>query len=827
MAVVDHHVFHLLSPQQSSASLFEKRGPSSRNPTTRIVSDVPSPQPHREGPRRSFWITISVGVVLIGCLTSYLGANNLAQNAAQRARANLQTTTAEISSTLNLAIQHEQDLAISAGAYIVENPNASESSFIRWVNNVDAFQRYPEILAVAEVEVVTPSQLPAFAARAAINEKESKAPSQTFTLTPPGKRPFYCLVDVEHARAGQTEIPIGLDLCDSSLGPQLLQARDSGQPTYAPDSLGGNAAFAVGTPLYRDGSHPATVAGRRASLIGFTGTEILPNRILMSALAGHPGTAIAFRYQRSGSNVAFKAGKVPKGSTSASISLHNGWHVQVFSAAVAGGVFGDGDATLLLFGGVLLSLLLGLLIYVLGTSRSNAMQLVRERTDQLQHQALHDSLTGLPNRALILDRIDRMLARSRREHTDVAALFLDVDNFKDINDTLGHRAGDELLVSVGERLKSAVRANDTVGRLGGDEFVVLADGVSLDAGVDVVADRLLDVMATPFIISASKVPLAVSASIGIAEGDRPTPESLLQDADIALYQAKAAGKCRAVKFVPSMQESVDHHRRLEVDLGGALEAAQFFLMYQPTVDLATGAFTGVEALLRWRHPERGVVLPDDFIPALESSGLIIPVGAWVLHEACRQGAIWQGRGHRFTVSVNISAKQLERDQLVTDVREAVAMSGFDPNELILELTETALMHDSGSTRARLMLLKALGVRVAIDDFGTGYSSLAYLRQFPIDILKIDRTFVSGITDSNESAALVHTLVQLGKVLGIETIAEGIETNDQRTRLETERVDTGQGFLFARPLAVADLDRLLLDYAGKPEWLSVARNFDDD
>jgi diguanylate cyclase (GGDEF)-like protein len=449
------------------------------------------------------------------------------------------------------------------------------------------------------------------------------------------------------------------------------------------------------------------------------------------------------------------------------------------------------------------------------------MQLVKERTDQLQHQALHDSLTGLPNRALILDRIDRMLARSRREHSEVAALFLDIDNFKDINDTLGHRAGDELLVSVGVRLMSAVRANDTVGRLGGDEFVVLADGVSLEAGVDVVAERLLDVMATPFIISASKVPLNVSASIGIAEGDRATPEALLQDADIALYQAKAAGKRRAVKFMPSMQESVDHHRRLEVDLQGALQSNEFFLMYQPTVDLATGGFTGVEALLRWKHPDRGVVLPDDFIPALESSGLIIPVGAWVLHEACRQGALWQGRGHRFTVSVNISAKQLERDQLVTDVREAISISGFDSSKLILELTETALMHDSGATLSRLMLLKALGIRVAIDDFGTGYSSLAYLRQFPIDILKIDRSFVSGIADSKESEALVHTLVQLGKVLGIETIAEGVETNDQRSRLQTEHVDTGQGFLFARPLAVVDLDRLLLESAGKPEWLSVA------
>jgi diguanylate cyclase (GGDEF)-like protein len=759
-------------------------------------------------------------------MASFFGARSLAQNDVQHAHQNLRTTSIEIASTLKIAIQHEQDLAISAGAFIIENPTASESDFIRWVKDEDAFPRYHEILTVAIVQIVRPSQLPAFAERADANEKESNAPSQTFTLTPPGKRPFYCLVDVEQSRPGLPVIPIGLDLCDTSFGHILLEARDDGHANYAPDSFGGPAVFAVGTPLYRNDSHPSTLAGRRANIIGYTGAEIKASTILATALIGHPEDAVAFHCFRSGSNATFKSGTRPKNAMSASLDLHNGWNVTVFTAAVSGGVFEATDSTLLLVGGALLSLLLGLLIFVLATSRSGAMQLVKERTDQLRHQALHDSLTGLPNRALILDRIDRMLVRSRRENADVAALFLDLDNFKDINDTLGHRAGDELLVSVGVRLKSAVRENDTVGRLGGDEFVVLADGVSLEAGVDVVADRLLDVMATPFIISASPVPLSVSASIGIAEGDRSTPEALLQDADIALYQAKSAGKRRAVKFVPSMQESVDHHRRLEVDLQGALEADQFFLMYQPTVELSTGAFTGVEALLRWNHPERGVVQPNDFIPALESSGSIITVGAWVLHEACRQGAIWQSRGHRFTVSVNISAKQLERDRLVADVQEAISMSGFDAHELILELTETALMHDSGSTLSRLTLLKALGVRVAIDDFGTGYSSLAYLRQFPIDILKIDRSFVSGIADSRASAALVHTLVQLGKVLGIETIAEGVETNDQRSHLENENVDTGQGFLFARPLAVEDLDQLLLDSAGKPEWLSVAMRGDD-
>jgi len=783
------------------------------------VSNIPIPGRTSTNPLGTTWIAWAVIVLVFGSFGAFLGAGAWVRADVLRTHQSQQTSAVEISSALNLAIQHEQDLTTSEVAFIVENPNASETRFINWVNDVQAFQRYPEIESIAVISKVSLAQLPAFAERANINNAESQAPVQTFAVTPAGKRPYYCLVNVEHARKGLAPIPIGLDLCKTTLGSELLQARDSGQPIYAPDQLDGPTAFAVGAAVYRGGQHPTTLQARRKDLIGWTGTSITPSKILDVALHGHPGTAVAFHYQRSGSNVTFKAGVRPKVAASRTISLHNGWHVQVFFPSVATGVFGDWQSILLFLGGVLLSALIGLLIFVLGTSRSRAMHLVKERTDQLQHQALHDSLTGLPNRALILDRIDRMLARARREHHDVAALFLDLDNFKDINDTLGHRAGDQLLVSVGVRLLSAVRETDTVGRLGGDEFVVLAEGVSLEAGVDVVAERILDVLATPFIIAASNTPLNVTASIGIAEGDRATPEELLQDADIALYQAKARGKQQAVKFATSMQESVDYHRALELDLRGALESDQFFLMYQPTVELATGAFTGVEALLRWAQPERGVVQPNDFIPALESSGQIIPVGAWVIHEACRQGALWQSRGHTFAVSVNISAKQLERDSLVTDVREAIAITGFDPHHLILELTETALMHDSGSTLARMMLLKAIGVRIAIDDFGTGYSSLAYLRQFPIDILKIDRSFVSGIADSRESAALVHTLVQLGKVLGIETIAEGVETHDQRTQLETERVDTGQGFLFARPLSVEALDQLLNESAGRPEWLS--------
>jgi diguanylate cyclase (GGDEF)-like protein len=423
---------------------------------------------------------------------------------------------------------------------------------------------------------------------------------------------------------------------------------------------------------------------------------------------------------------------------------------------------------------------------------------------------------------LIIDRAGQMLARARRERTASALLYLDIDDFKDINDTLGHDAGDQLLIAVGNRLSSALREVDTVGRLGGDEFVVLLEGASLGAGVQAVADRILGVLETPFEIPGNDAPLGVTASIGIAEGDRMTPGDLLRDADIALYRAKATGKRHAVLFSPSMQKAVDDHRNLDLDLRRALEGDEFFLLYQPIVDLASGTVTGVEALLRWRHPERGVLQPAEFLPLLESSGLIIPVGSWVLDVACRQGALWHSQGNSLTVSVNLAAAQLGRDRIVDDVNRALAASGFDPSMLTLELTETVLMHDVQPTLSRLELLKAIGVRLAVDDFGTGYSSLAYLRQFPIDVLKIDKSFVLAIADSPDSIAIVHTLVQLGKVLGLEIIAEGVENDEQRTRLKAEEVETAQGFLFGRPLDVEALNRLLTKPRAEPTVVAISK-----
>jgi diguanylate cyclase (GGDEF)-like protein len=440
--------------------------------------------------------------------------------------------------------------------------------------------------------------------------------------------------------------------------------------------------------------------------------------------------------------------------------------------------------------------------------RRRADEELTRRQEELAFLATHDTLTGLPNRTLILDRVEQMLVRARRNQTPVAALFVDLDNFKSINDTLGHGAGDELLRAVAARLDGIVRATDALGRLGGDEFVVIAEELSLAAGPEVIAERLLEALKEPFKLAEQETRLTVTASIGIAVGERTCAEELLRDADIAMYQAKWDGRNRYVVFESGMQDAVQSRMELEMDLREAIEGDEFFLVYQPTFDLQTMSPTGVEALIRWDSAARGLVQPNDFIPLLEDTGLIVEVGKWVLGEACRQGAAWRAAGYPISMAVNISARQLDTDEFIADVAQALAQSALDPCALTIEITETTLMRNAEETARRLTAIKELGVRIAIDDFGTGYSSLAHLQRFPVDALKIDRSFITGLTNNQEGETLIHSLVQLGKALSIETLAEGIEQPQELSLLRDEQCDSGQGFLFARPLDVPASEEFL-------------------
>ena len=435
----------------------------------------------------------------------------------------------------------------------------------------------------------------------------------------------------------------------------------------------------------------------------------------------------------------------------------------------------------------------------------------RQRVEgELRRQALRDPLTGLANRTLVLDRAQHMLVRARRTWRAVAALFIDLDNFKLINDSLGHAAGDELLRGVAERLRRAVRAADTLGRLGGDEFVVLLDRPGEEDAPELVAERIREVLGAPFEVAGH--PYTLQASIGIALRTVGSAEDLLRDADISMDRAKREGRNRVVVFQPQMQAVARARFELETDLRAAVASGALEVVYQPSVDLRDLRVTGMEALARWTHPERGPVSPAEFVPLAEEIGLIGELGRGVLRQACHTAAGWQARQHGLAVSVNVSGRQLDGDELVGHVREALQESGLPAACLVLEITESALMREAAVAARSMRALKALGVRIAIDDFGTGFSSLAYLRQFPADVLKIDRAFIRDVQNSAQAVAVVQTLVRLGKALNLEVVAEGVEVEAQLAALRRQQCDTAQGFLFARPLASEAVDGFLREWA---------------
>ena len=419
--------------------------------------------------------------------------------------------------------------------------------------------------------------------------------------------------------------------------------------------------------------------------------------------------------------------------------------------------------------------------------------------EQLRQLAFHDPLTLLANRNLFRDRVQHALTLAQFGQGSVAVMFLDLDNFKNINDSLGHDAGDCLLQAVAQRIVKTTRSSDTVARLGGDEFAVLLEGIATVAEVGRLADALIDTLDLPFTLDGMEV--RVAASIGVAFSTPDTgAEALLSNADIAMYHAKAAGKNRHVTFQPQMQDMLQERLRLEADIGRALAHEEFFLEYQPIIDLGTKSLLGVEALVRWRHPEAGILMPGRFIQVAEECGQIVKLGRWVLKQACREVCAWRrsiAGGSGLRLAVNISGRHLQHGELVDDVAQALRESGFEAGNLVIELTESTTMYNTDANLERFQRLKALGVKLAIDDFGTGYSSLSYLHRFPIDILKIDRSFVSRLTNSDNGPELARAVITLGETLGLDTVAEGIEHEPQVAALVALGCVAGQGFLFAK------------------------------
>ncbi|HST26382.1 MAG TPA: EAL domain-containing protein [Gaiellaceae bacterium] len=755
-------------------------------------------------------------ILVLGIAGSIVAGVGWASETRSRADEGFATEAAVVSSSLEDGVTRMRDLTVGARAKIVSDPAPTNEELAGWYRIMGGHERYPSVLGFGYVERVPAAGLGAFLGAVRSDPVPGIRPPAHLAIIPPGRQSTYCLIRLGVAGKLNSLVPgYGYDLCRVRGFAGLQLARDSGRlTTVAGQLLTGTKVLIVVAPVYEHDAEPANVAERRRLVSGWVTGVFDARSALRTASAGaldiglflHGPSGLAVAYGASTRSNALRQRFAP--------NIAPGWTLTVAESDRAG-VFTPGAQGAIVGGvGILVTLLAFALVRILVRGRASALRLVDEKTDELRFQALHDALTGLPNRVLIVERAQKMLARARRRDAAVSALFIDLDGFKNVNDTFGHPAGDELLRSVAERIARILRETDTVGRLGGDEFVVLCEGEHGRPGAEAVAERVLEVIRSPFTLDTlGATKLSVTASIGIATGDRAAASDLLRDADIALYRAKESGKdCYAV-FREEMHAAVFDRLQLEIDLREALERDEIFIDYQPTFDLSDRTLTGAEALVRWHHPTRGLLLPHAFVPLAEDTGLIVPLGRRVLEEACRQAAGWHAQGHRLDVSVNLSARQLDEPELVADVEHALATSGLHPTALILEITETALMRDAERTVSRLVELKQLGIRIAIDDFGTGYSSLAYLQQLPVDALKIDRSFVAGITVSEESKALIHTLVQLGDALGLTTIAEGIESTAELDHLRAERCGKGQGFLFAEPLSAAEMQTLL---DGQPE-----------
>jgi diguanylate cyclase (GGDEF)-like protein len=766
------------------------------------------------------WLLLAVFVVLAGLTAGLWRAQVQRQNdqafAAQAASVGASVTT---------AVRRMDDLTLAARTLLGSEPELTNAQFEGWYRSMGVDDRFAGVAGFGYVELV----------REAGKD-----------IYPPGNRPYYCLPKLGVAGRGMADtldelmVP-GVDLCQ--LTNLLGDTRDSGEfSAFVFTSSHGHEMFEVVAPVYRGGGVPASRAARRTAATGWIVGLFDAETILRSSVARQMGIAVSLKREHAavpenrvptGGGLAFRRlsatlasssvarfGTVPGGSGLSrriSVEADGRWTVSVSAAAPTGLSSPGVQATLVLLIWLVMGLLAFGLVQVLARGRARALRMVEEKTGQLRHQALHDALTGLPNRALIMDRAEQMLVHARRERSgdeapgrgsgvEASALFMDLDGFKGVNDTFGHPVGDELLRCVAGRIGGVLRESDTIGRLGGDEFVVLVEG-----GADQIAERILEVMREPFDLGTGS-PISITTSIGIATGDREAAKDLLRDADIALYEAKGAGRNRYAEFRHEMHIAAHDRLALENDLRGAIARHELFLVYQPILNLDTGQIIAAEALLRWQHATRGLVPPSEFIALAEDSGLIVQIGAWVLETACEQGALWAASGTPVPISVNVSARQLDDPGLLRTVDHALRRSGLDGSQLILEITETALMRDPEDAADTLRALKTYGIRVAIDDFGTGYSSLAYLQQLPVDALKIDRTFIAASARSRDSDPLIQTLVQLGRSLGLRTVAEGIEDEAQLAHLRDLGCDNGQGYLFAPPLEVAALERLLGEQA---------------
>jgi diguanylate cyclase (GGDEF)-like protein len=779
------------------------------------------------------WAAAAVVCVLAGSAASVLGAHAVAKNDASKTETSFQHGSQAIASTLKLAVQRQEELTVAASTFFAGNPKATSAEFTRWVTWARTRRRYPELDALGLLPA-PPKPVPIVHKPMAVTASSTGtsstsgeafstsavagSPSTSADATTPGEAlagTSPASIDVSSPPARPSPAPV-------HVAPALLQSRDTGLSIYHPISAGHRQALAITTPVYRGNVTPHTVFGRTAASVGWLREVLVPGALLGQVLVGHPGYALSVTYRphaanRAGSSFTFTSGAPRSDAQNTTLNLHDGWTVTSFGPSAGANVLANGDALALLIGGILCSVVLGLLVDLLGAARwstpattpaptedeAKVAAEAEARDGALPDRYLYEPVTGLPNRELTLDRAERMVARAGRDSGMLAgALFVDIDQLKEVNEKLGPAASNQLLKIVGERLEDVVRAGDTVGRLDGDEFVVLVESAARGVRLDSLAQRMIEALHKPVEIDSFGPSFVLTASIGVAFGRYATPEDLLRDAHMALVSAKTAGKDRYTLFNANMRTVIEGRAVLEAELSTALAENQFFLLYEPIYDLGTRKVAGLQALIRWQHPGQGVLTPEHFIPLAEETGLIVPIGRFMLEEACGRAATWNVAGHRVGVSVKVSAHQLDREAFVTDVRRALQQSGIEPSLLTLEIPETAMMRDLSSAAERLRELKALGVSIAIDDFGgSGYAHQADLRQLPLDSLRVDRSSLAASEDESYRSWLLEAILLVGRDLELTVVATGIETQEQMATLQTLGCTMAQGALLGAPSPV--------------------------
>lgn len=807
---------------------------------------------------RRLWAAAAVAVLLVGAACSVLGATAWASYVRVQATRNFEVGASATADAVSNALQRNTDLAAAARVLVETDPTIANSTFADWFRLLEDHNDYPNSFGLLYIALVSSSQLGSFESRTRAQPPFGVPTRGPFHVVPSGAVPPYCLTDAGvvslNKRLGISAASLApllglasdeLDLCALPIGGLLRASARSGRPAATTlasllatlptvlgsvpvprsllNALDNDGLITTLTPVYAGAA--STPSARMAELRGWVLDVFEGRSVLAPAMAGHPQLSAVLSFRNPSGTVEAldhsshvggsrpgtpRHGAVPRDAAAKTFRLPGPGPWTVTLTAATAGTSATTQGVVVLLAGLLVSFLLFAIVRLLVRSRRQAFHLVDERTAELRHQALHDPLTGLPNRASMLERLETALSGAHSKGTPVAAVVVHIDRFDDVKGRFGHRAGDRVLCEAASRLQVAARHAGAVGRLGGDDFLVVLELDGSIGGAEAVARKALGALRAPFRAdrTAASATVELSVSVGIATGSGATAETLVGDAVIASLDARSA-ESHVVVFEPEMRAAVQRRIETESELRAAVAEDRFFAFYQPIIDLRDRRLVGVEALLRWNHPSRGVVSPDEFIPALEETGMIVEVGRRLLSTVCRQVAVWRASSAvDLYVSVNVSARQLERDDIVASVLEAIRDAGLPPGALQLEITETALMSDTDLSARRLAALKETGVKLAVDDFGTGYCSLAYLRAFPVDALKIDRTFVSSMESSHAGRSLVRTVLRMAEDLTLVTVAEGIETRSQLDVLRSEGCTIGQGYLFAPALTASQMSALL-------------------